>query len=264
MKKLKGHRQIIDAMDYGLKPKYIFASDEAFQTSIGNDLYLHIQNLSSGSFYQVTENIIKSLSNTVQSQGVIAIFDKPLKIKSLFFEDEKSIILILDSLADPGNLGTLIRTAYGFNVSAIILVNGCEVWSPKVTRSSMGMNLRIPIIETCWDNIRDILCNYHEQYCHFNKKLNMSNNKSFCIYTCDKTSTAIPYYNINYNLYHSSLILIGSESIGLSNQAKAFLSNNTSLFSMNTIQIPIHKQLNSLNAAIAGGIVMSEITRQIV
>ena len=83
----------------------------------------------------MSETVFRSISETVNGQGVVASFKKPVGITELPFVAGRSpVVVILDRLADPGNVGTIIRTAYGLGADAIIIADGCDLWNPKVIR----------------------------------------------------------------------------------------------------------------------------------
>jgi TrmH family RNA methyltransferase len=114
--RLEGHRQIIDAVQNGLNPKiilYTFRSiDEAIKgNKIHQELYQILKSCQPDIVNEVTEPLMQSISNTVTNQGVIAAFDKPSPIKTIPFSRSQipSLILVLDGISDPGNLGTIIR-----------------------------------------------------------------------------------------------------------------------------------------------------------
>ena len=91
---------------------------------------------------------LASVSDTQTPQGVIAVAVRP----AWDWEDlGASDLLVLDSVQDPGNVGTLIRAAEGLGLSgAVVLPGTAEAWSPKVTRAAAGSNLRLPIVEAAW------------------------------------------------------------------------------------------------------------------
>ena len=111
----------------------------------------------------VSENVFKSLTDTVTTQGVIAV----CKIENKQLDITKySRVLILDQVQDPGNLGTIIRSALAFGVSSIILSEGCvDLYNPKVVRATQGMIFHINIYRVNGvDELIDILSNYNNIY----------------------------------------------------------------------------------------------------
>jgi TrmH family RNA methyltransferase len=241
---IEGHKQIIDALNNGLIPSIILLSHKAEIAPKGKDLLKCLTNsIISEKVYNVTDNIIHSISDTKNSQGVIAAFLKPKCNNSLnIIKNKAPLIVLLDQLQDPGNIGTIIRSSYGFGCDAIILMDGsCDIWSPKCIRSSMGLCLSIPIIELKWSNIVNDFGQLNEEF------------KKFQIIIADTNENNVVYNEID--LTKPTIIIIGSESNGISNNALNIRDNVK-------VQIPMIRKLESLNAAIAGSIIISEATRQ--
>eukprot|EP01035_Chromulina_nebulosa_P020615 gene20615-26732_t len=184
---------------------------------------------------------MKSLSDTITNQGVIAVFNRPNKLSSNHVKDILSkstnpLIVITDEISDPGNLGTLIRSSYGFGADILITIGGCDVWSPKVLRGSMSAALKLPVAEWSWNDVNEFI----------------TTNK-FQILVTDVDANSKPFDTIDFSL--SSIIVIGSEARGVSTNAKEL--NN-----MISINIPMDRPLESLNAAVAGAAILSEVSRQ--
>ncbi len=105
--------------------------------------------------YVVVEHVFDSLSDTVTPQGIIAVVRENLEISSLGNQ-----ILLLDGLKDPGNIGTLIRSAAGFNLDTVILVDCADVYSPKVVRSAMGGIFKLNILAVDRDCVLPMIEDY--------------------------------------------------------------------------------------------------------
>ena len=91
--------------------------------------------------YSVTEQVMKKMSDTEAPQGVWAVCSKP---QGFIVAD--GTVLVLDRVADPGNVGTLIRTAEAAGIAAVVLLAGCaDAYAPKPVRSTMGPLLRRPV-----------------------------------------------------------------------------------------------------------------------
>src|SRR5690349_21555024 len=100
---------------------------------------------------KVESDLLQSLSETETSQGILAV----LNYSQLSIPDSPNFILILDQIRDPGNLGTLIRTAAAAGVQAVLIPpETTDVFAPKVVRSGMGAHFRLPIHSMAWDDIR--------------------------------------------------------------------------------------------------------------
>ena len=105
---------------------------------------------------EVDDKVFRSLSDTVTPQGILCLVrqvDTPL---SSMLEARQPLLMILEDLQDPGNLGTILRTGEGAGVSGVILNKNCvDLYNPKVIRSTMGSVYRMPVLTV--DSISDIL-----------------------------------------------------------------------------------------------------------
>lgn len=177
----------------------------------------------------IPDTLFRDISDTDTPQGILAV----MKIKESEFSGfsfEEKNILILDSLRDPGNIGTIIRTAEAMGFSGIFLTKGCaDIYSPKVLRSTMGSVFRTNIYENC--SIDDI--NVLKQH---NYKI---------------ISTALQKNSVFLNDIEppsKAAIVIGNEANGVS---KEILAASDII-----VKIPMQGRTESLNAAVAAGIVM--------
>lgn len=175
--------------------------------------------------YKVTKEIMDKITDTSTPQGIVAVCKMP---KGEIIKREK--LVYLDRVQDPGNVGTIIRTADAFKFDGVLLSKGCaDVYSPKVVRSTMGSLFHLPI---CQDVDLDTL-----------KSLNSK------IYS----STLDTRNFINDIVVKTPLVLvIGNEGQGISDDVK----NITDEF----VKINMEGNAESLNASIAAGILMYEIS----
>jgi len=176
----------------------------------------------------VPENVFSKISDTVSSQGIIAVIKKPdhMNISSC-----SGKILVLDRVQDAGNVGTLLRSASGFGFSTVILIESADPYSPKVIRSSGGSIFNLNIIETTEKElIREI------------------NKKNYALYTADMNGTNL--YSIN-KFPENMMVVIGNEGQGVSSALEEASTDN--------IMIPMEQTLESLNAGVSGSIIMSYI-----
>lgn len=177
----------------------------------------------------VKDNIFDQLADTVNSQGVIAISKIPKYEISEFHLKDKSRILLFDRIQDPGNAGTLIRTADSAGFDAIFVIKGTvDLFSPKVNRSAMGSNLYVPIIEIT-----------EEELLKFQKD-------GFEILATALDRSSFEYSDISYS--QKCIIVLGNEANGVSESILEIADKK--------IYIPIYGRAESLNVAIAGAIVM--------
>lgn len=183
----------------------------------------------------VSEQVIKSLATTKTPQEIIGIC-KYNKNKIDFTQP----ILVLDDIQEPGNLGTLIRTALGFNIKNIVISNNnsADFYNSKVVRSTQGAIFKVNILKT---NLPSFITTLKE--------------KTYQIYT---TFLHQPHNNkvleqIKFPL--KTCLILGNEANGISQNLLAYSDCN--------INILTYNNLESLNVAIAGSIIMYQIFYQI-
>jgi RNA methyltransferase, TrmH family len=190
-----------------------------------------------GSSYEiVTDQVMKAASDTLSPQGVLAIVRKrEYTIEELISKEDVNLVL-LEDIRDPGNLGTIIRTAEGAGVTGIILSQASvDIYNPKVIRSTMGAIYRMPVV-------------YAEDFLETLRTLKVTGISVYAAHL----QAAVEYDMISYP--EKTAILIGNEARGLSEEAAGLSTCN--------IIIPMEGQVESLNAGVAASILMYEIYRQ--
>ena len=180
----------------------------------------------------VSSKVFDDISDVKTPQGILAVIKKKPNKQ---IETNTDYILALDSLQDPGNMGTIIRTADSANINQIIInKTPVDPYSPKVIRSTMGAIYRMNIIEV--ENLESTL-----------KELQ---SKSFKVITTDlKAEKSI--YDINYN---RTIVVIGNEANGVSQEVLEIADER--------VIIPMLGKTESLNASIAASIMIYEHVRQ--
>ena len=181
----------------------------------------------------VTEKIFTSITQVTNPQGIMAIIEKNTTNQEIDYSQD--IIVALDDVQDPGNLGTILRTVDSIGLNQIIVSKGtADAFNPKVVRSTMGAIFRIKIIET--ENLQETIKVMKKH--HFKLMV-----------TSLQTDNSI--YDINFN---KKIIVIGNESNGVSNEIQEMADEK--------VKIPMLGRTESLNASVAAGIVMYEYVRQ--
>ena len=176
----------------------------------------------------ISEKDLKKVSHKVNPPGIIALFNIPREKK---FNFQKRLILLLDDIQDPGNLGTIIRTADWFGFTEIFCSTNCvEVYNPKVTSSTMGSIFNLNIHSNV--NLKDLI-----------KELKKERYKIVV--------TDLNGRNIKFNKKDKIALVIGSEAKGVSSRIKNLADLN--------YKIEKSGKAESLNVAIATGIIMKEI-----
>lgn len=183
-------------------------------------------------------SLFKEIADTVTPQGIIGVAEKfDQKLLDFSLENKNNpLLVVLNALQDPGNIGTIIRTCAAAGVNAVLLTKGTgEIYNPKVIRSTMGALFQIPIINNLEDNF---LINWLQ-----------NNNISSLI---ADVSGEDYYYNVD--LKTPLAIVIGNENVGPSILWKQNANH--------TIKIPMLRDTESLNASIAAGIIIYDAIRQ--
>uniref|UniRef100_A0A8C3T8H9 RNA 2-O ribose methyltransferase substrate binding domain-containing protein n=1 Tax=Chelydra serpentina TaxID=8475 RepID=A0A8C3T8H9_CHESE len=154
---LEGQRLIKDALDAGAVPQTLFFS------TVGHLKELPEEKLKKTTLVKVKFEDIKNWSDLIAPQGLIGIFSRPDHAKMTYpavqLRNSLPLSLICDNVRDPGNLGTILRSAAGAGCSKVLLTKGCvDPWEPKVLRAGMGAHFRLPIIANLeWESISNYL-----------------------------------------------------------------------------------------------------------
>lgn len=183
----------------------------------------------------LSDRVFASVSDTKTPQGILCLIRQfSYSLPQLL--GEKPLILVLENLQDPGNLGTIVRTGEGAGVTGILLSGGCvDIYNPKVIRSTMGSIYRMPFCYT--ENLQDSLKWLKQQ----GVVLCAAHLEGRCAYDGQDYGRGIAF-------------LIGNESKGLSRETAALADV--------LVTIPMCGQVESLNASIAAAVLMYEASRQ--
>ena len=185
----------------------------------------------------VSDQVFRQLSGTVTTHGILGIVKQPSYSITDILDDKKHIWLLLDDIRDPGNLGTIMRTAEGAGMSAVIMGKGtADLFNPKTVRSTMGAIFRMPFVYV--DDITEIIKQIKDN--------------GYSVYgTAMKGS--ITYDMADYT--KGAGIVIGNEANGIQDSVLECITGS--------INIPMDGKLESLNAAVAAAVVMYEAARQV-
>lgn len=228
---IEGIKLIKEAIQENAKIKLIIVCDDCTQESfIDSELKYEIAKYDC---IYVTEKIFTKLTDVVNPQGILAVIEKEKNNEKIDYNDD--LFLILDNIQDPGNMGTILRTADSINLKQIIISkNSTDAYSPKVVRSTMGAIFRIKVIES--DNLEKTI-----------KEL--KKHKIKIMATSLQTDKTI--YDTSYS---KTAIIVGNEANGVS---KTILD-----IADEKIKIPMPGKTESLNASVATAIVLYEALRQ--
>ena len=216
--------------------------EEAAKANFSPQLLIHTEDISSRGaqlaqefknrqvpILLVSDKVMNSIRDTKTPQGLLAVFKTPK------WEPPKPLTfaLILDNLRDPGNLGTILRTANAANVDAVFLTPGnVDPYAPKVVRSGMGAHFHLPILQFTWEEIK-------AQTAGMNLFL---------------SSPAQSKKYTDANFQEPLALIIGSEAFGVGAEAQNLATER--------IYIPMPGDTESLNTAVATSILCYEVLRQ--
>lgn len=150
----EGFRQVEEALDSGLEIKSFVYTKAAQKQTGWSRIEPWWEQLQQNECVELSEQLFKQISATKQPQGVALICKVPVISNPQQLPAENGLYMILEAVQDPGNLGTIIRTADAFGFDGVLLTSGC-VWPyyDKVLRSAMGSVFHVPIFS--FENIRD-------------------------------------------------------------------------------------------------------------
>lgn len=197
--------------------------------------------------YILAHSLFEKIKLTINSQGIAALI-KFLDIDELpdlskdneiinFYKKNNNLILILDNIGDPGNLGTIIRTAVAFNVFMVIITrDSCDIYNEKVLRASMSSMFKINIYIS-----NDIV-----------KDIETLKKYDFKVYatTLSNESKKLGYVDF----YKNTCIIVGNEGSGIKDEIINIAHEK--------IIIPMSKKIESLNVSVATSIVLYEINKE--
>lgn len=179
---------------------------------------------------EVSAGLMKSLSETETPQGILAV----LELTQLPITNHPSFVLIPDQIRDPGNLGTLLRTAAAAGVQAVLLPpETTDAFAPKVVRAGMGAHFRLPIRTLNWEEVEQVVRSAGLQ-----------------VFLADMGGQSC----WETDLRQPVALVIGGEADGASESARKLTHQK--------ISIPMRGNVESLNAGVAGSVLMFEVVRQ--
>ncbi len=210
---IEGVRLIDDAIKYGANIVSVFVKESVA------DKYDYAGKV------VVADRVFAKICDTVNNQGVVAVAEKSREDNLLPVGN----VLVFDGLQDPGNVGTLLRTAVACGFTDVYAVNTVDMYSPKVLRSAMSAHYCIKLHE----------CNSLEQVFEYLKELE--------IVACDMVGDNVFETQFCKNV----ALVLGNEGNGLSEYSR----RNT----MRTVSLPMANSFESLNVAVAGSVIMYQI-----
>ena len=227
----EGYRLCMDALRSGLLPRQTFVTEQGMEHQDCTELLR-----ASEESYVIPQSLAAKLSDTRTPQGVFCVFAIPDNHARLA-ESKKNRVVILSSLQDPGNIGTIIRTAEAFGVDLVLMSSDCpDLYSPKTLRATMGGVFRMPIAVT--DDLFGEIALLKQQGCH--------------VYAAALKENSIPITEVSFA--GASAVVIGNEGNGLDDATIAACTA--------PVIIPMAGKAESLNAAAAATVAIWEMCRR--
>lgn len=195
------------------------------------------------SLFEVSQHVSEALSDAQTTQGVHAVLPlhlfQPERLQARRLPATRPALLVLDELADPGNMGTILRTALAADVQEVLLTPRCvDCYSPKVVRAAAGAHVALPVwTDLAWPAIKERVI----KHCGTAGR----------VFIAEASGSQVYYAE---DLSQPFALIIGNEAHGISSDARALASK--------ALSIPLANEVESLNAAMATGILLFESVRQ--
>jgi len=225
---VEGVRLIEESHKAGWLPDLVLFTDDISQRG---QLLLQLYKDEGVDVLQVAPHVMQAAGDIQTPQGILAV----VPILELHVPEEINFLLILDGIRDPGNLGTILRTAQAAGIDAVVTTPGTvDPFSPKVIRSGMGAHFKLPIHQFNWGEIQDLI-----------------NKNELLVFIADSSNGKLLY---DTDFKCPLALIIGGEAEGASLEAVNIADNS--------LHIPMVGEIDSLNSAVAAAILMFEVLHQ--
>ena len=224
---IEGIRLLEDALKAGCVPASVFFVPGLEDSSRAANLLREAAALTS-EVYPVAPHIIESLTDTVTPQGLLAVLPFPALVPR-----KDDLLLVLDGVQDPGNLGTLLRSAEAAGVDQVICTpRTVDAFNPKVVRAGAGAHFRLPLGDLDWPQVRDRAAG---------KAVRLA-----------EEGNSLAYYQVDW--CQPAVLIVSNEGAGPGREARALAAER--------VAVPMHGGTESLNVAVAASIILFEAARQ--
>ena len=239
---VEGVRSIEDGLKSGVTPHIaLYNSELLARTPRGNNLYAELSRLLQTGIMEGSERALKAAADTEHPQGIVAAFPLP-EFPPTVEHEGLALVLVCDGISDPGNMGTLLRSAEAAGAHLVLAAQGCvDVFNTKVVRAAMGAHFRLPISQDLtWEQIAE--------------RLGANGVAPHTVYCTDADADRV-YDKVDWQ--RGAALVVSNEAHGLSSEASELCSQGGG-----SIGIPMLGGTESLNAAVAGSIILFEAARQ--
>jgi RNA methyltransferase, TrmH family len=227
---VEGVRLLEEAFQSGWVPELVFYSAGISERGM---MLVERFRMQKGVVEEVTEAVLKAAGDTETPQGILAVLPFP----SIPLPESPDFILILDSIRNPGNLGTILRTAAAAGIQAVLLSQGtADPYAPKVVRAGMGAHFRLPVQRLDWESIGGYL---------------KTGGPGMRVFLAD-AGGGKPYSRVD--LVQPLALILGGEAQGAGSEAQKLTGLR--------LHIPMKAEVESLNAGAAAAVLLFEVVRQ--
>jgi len=225
---IEGVRLVEEALAAGWEAQWVMYAEGLGERGI---LLLEAFRAGGVAVDQVAPHVLRAISDTLTPQGILAV----LSLSPLRLPNHLDFLFVPDQMRDPGNLGSMLRTAAAASVQAAILPPGTvDAFAPKVVRAGMGAHFRLPILNMDWDEISQL-----------------STSAGLLCYLAE-AADGLPYNQADFR--HPLVLVVGGEAEGAGEEVQSLAPIR--------VQIPMPGGGDSLNAAVAAGVLLFEVVRQ--
>lgn len=222
---VEGYRIVADAVRHKADIDYIMVS-AGYNQETYDDMY---------KVYRVSDRLFEDISSTVNSQGIIAVVNAPRTDAETLFDEGCRYVVYLDSVMDPGNMGTILRTCDAMGVDAVVASKGCvDIYNPKVVRSTMASIFNVPVLFERDEAVLPLLASQGYNI------VGTFPDEAVPVYECDLTGKTV--------------VVMGNEANGICDDVRDMCTSR--------VTVPMLGGAESLNVAICCGMILYEQLRQ--
>lgn len=227
---VEGFKMVEEALRYG-RVQCVYVSE-----SVGDEYEKKLSHkIENKDVEWVSDSVFREMADTETPQGILALAEIPEYNRETLVERENVSLICLEDIQDPGNMGTIFRTAEGAGMTAVVLSRGCvDLFNPKVVRATMGAMFRMPFYVT--DDMAEEVSRLRQ--------------KGITMYAA-ALGASRDYTSCTYD--GAVGIIIGNEANGIRKETLALVDES--------IVIPMDGEVESLNAAVSAALLMYEIRR---
>lgn len=229
---VEGVRAVEDLLASPLPVRLAAASSSLGDTPRGQAL-LHLLAARGVVLRETDDRTLAALADTETPQGIVAAAPTPSAgLDALRMEEEPAVLLVLDAVQDPGNFGTLARTAEALGAVGLVALPGTvDPWNPKSVRAAMGSTFRLPVVEAEWDALAPFLR----------------------ARGAETLAAVVGGAPLGANRPRRAALVLGNEGAGVGDETRAHAGR--------AVGIPLRGRAESLNVAAAGAILLHDLLR---